>query len=288
MRVPGKGGTLLQAKAEGAKVQIIYSPLDSLKVAQENQDKLVVFLGVGFETTTPLSALAIKQAEAEGISNFKILSAHKLVPPALRLLTEQELELSGFLLPGHVSAIIGVEPYRFMAAECGLPGVVAGFEPLEILHGVLKILEQHAKGCVEIENVYPQVVRYEGNRRAVELLEKYFESTESEWRGLGLIPNSGLKLREEWKAYDLMAQDELVEVQAIYKGMEELERGRSKEGGQCICGLILTGQKTPLDCPSFGSACQPESPLGACMVSSEGTCAAYYRYQRKGWRSNVR
>lgn len=290
MRVPGRQGSLLQAKAAGAQVEILYAPLDALEIAQANPEKLVVFLGVGFETTAPLSALAIEQAKDLKISNFKILNAHKLVPPALRLLAASELELDAFILPGHVSAIIGVEPYRFLAEEKGLPAVVAGFEPLEILHGVLNILEQLTAGEARVDNVYQRVVKTEGNLKALELLDKYFIPGDSEWRGLGVIPGAGMVFRPEWSDFDLMAQKDLAPVQAVEQGMRELvARGATaKTAGPCICGLILTGRKTPLDCPSFGKGCQPESPLGACMVSSEGTCAAYHRYQRRGGKNLVR
>ncbi|AZR72940.1 hydrogenase formation protein HypD [Anoxybacter fermentans] len=289
MRVPGKRGSLLQAKAEGADVEILYSPLDSLKLARENPEKLVVFLGVGFETTIPLSALAIQQAEVEGIRNFKILNAHKIVPPALRALTTQDIRLDGFILPGHVSAIIGLKPYHFLAEEFGMPGVVAGFEPLEILLGILKILEQLSEGRAEIENVYRRVVCSEGNRRAVEMINKYFVLTESEWRGLGMIPDSGLMLKDEWKDFDLLTQENLDAVKAVQEEMEQLSEYSSQNmDGPCICGLILTGRKIPLDCPSFDKVCTPESPLGACMVSAEGTCAAYYRYRGRGGRFHVR
>lgn len=294
MRVPGEGGSLLQAKAEGARVQVIYSPLDSLQIAKDHPEDLVVFLGVGFETTTPLSALAIQQAKAEGIRNFVIGSAHKLVPPALRWLAQEELGLDGLLLPGHVSVILGMEPYRFLADEYGMPGVVAGFEPVEILQAILKILEQLQLGQASIENAYARVVRPEGNPRALELLQRYFEPAASEWRGLGVIPDSGLLLQHEWREYDLWKHDL---IQCLPDPMTDgHEPGKSQmghanltaltrdAGGRvpCICGQILTGRKTPLDCPSFGKTCQPETPLGACMVSSEGTCAAYHRYQRRG------
>lgn len=289
MRVPGKLGSLSQAKAEGIRVEILYSPLDSLELARKNPDKLVVFLAVGFETTTPLTALAVHQAQTEGIENFAILNAHKVVPPALRLLTTQELELNGFLLPGHVSAIIGEEPYQFLADEVGIPGVIAGFEPVDILHGVLRILEQLTAEEAKIENVYSRVVRREGNPRAIEMIQSYFEPIVSEWRGLGEISESGLTLQSEWRGYEVLAREDLELVQRVKGGMAELKSQSSvKEVGLCICGLILTGRKTPLDCPSFGGKCNPTSPLGACMVSSEGTCAAYYRYQRRGGKSLVR
>lgn len=290
MRVPGRQGSLLQAKASGAQVEILYAPLDALEIARANPEKLVVFLGVGFETTAPLSALAIEQAQALNIKNFKILNAHKLVPPALRLLASSGLELDAFILPGHVSAIIGLEPYRFLAAEKGLPAVVAGFEPLEILHGILNILEQLVAGEARVDNVYQRVVKTEGNPKALEMLDKYFIPGDSEWRGLGVIPGAGLVFRPEWREFDLLAQEELAPVQAVQRGLQRIlaEGAAGKATGPCICGLILTGRKTPQDCPSFGKACQPESPLGACMVSSEGTCAAYHRYQRRGGRNLVR
>lgn len=300
MRVPGAGGSLLQAKADGARVQVLYSPWESLRIAREHPEDLVIFLGIGFETTTPLSALAIQRAEAEGIDNFAIASAHKVVPPALRLLSKEELRLDGFILPGHVSAIIGVSPYQFLAEEYGMPGVVAGFEPLEILQAILQILEQQRQGRAVIENAYTRVVRSEGNPRALELLERYFEHTASEWRGLGVIPGSGLTLQEEWQQYDMWKREEVAPVVSLMKEYfgpsharsENVERRnqphQSLQSAPCICGQILTGRKTPLDCPSFGGVCQPEMPVGACMVSSEGTCAAYYRYRRKGGKGHGR
>lgn len=331
MRVPGRLGSLLQAKAEGARVEVLYSPLDGVELARKNPAELVIFLGVGFETTAPLSALAIQQAEAEGVRNFAILNAHKLVPPALRILAGGELELDGFLLPGHVSVVIGLEPYRFLAEDFGLPAVVAGFEPLEILDGILRIIEQLHSGRAEVENAYPRVVRPEGNPRAVELIERFFEPAANEWRGLGVLPAAGLAFREEWRRYDLLSRDDLTAVCQMKAGIRQLlarkiiddsdfrevtvKQAQSNEeyapnhtefrhdrinahnreitrrdtqGAPCICGLVLTGRKTPFDCPSFGTVCNPESPLGACMVSSEGTCAAYHRYQRRGGRTRVR
>ena len=290
MRVPGRQGSLLLAKAEGARVEVLYSPLDSLEIASAHPDHLVVFLGVGFETTAPLSAVAIEQARAKGLTNFKILNAHKLVPPALELLAASDLKLDGFILPGHVSAIIGLPPYRFLAEEKGLPAVVTGFEPMEILHGILNILEQLAAHEARVENVYGRVVKNDGNPVAIKLLNKYFTPGDSEWRGLGVIPGAGLLLKEEWREFDLLSAVELTPVQAVLAGMEELRASGTQKAqtGPCICGLILTGKKTPLDCPSFANGCTPESPFGACMVSSEGTCAAYYRYQRRGGKALVR
>lgn len=300
MRVPGEGGSLLQAKAEGARIHVLYSPLESVRIAKEHPGELVVFLGVGFETTTPLTALLLQQARSEGVENIAVASAHKVVPPALRWLAGEELRLDGFILPGHVSAVIGLEPYRFLAETHGLPGVVAGFEPLEILRAILLIAEQLRGRRSAIENAYPRVVRPNGNPRAVELMAQFFQPADSLWRGLGVIPGSGLILRDEWSQYDIWERELIT---APLTGSEKRSGGetqdsptvpaveRPEESGQyapCICGQILTGRKTPLDCPAFGSACQPETPVGACMVSSEGTCAAYYRYRRKGAKEHGR
>lgn len=277
MRVPGQLGSLLEARAEGGQVEIVYSPSDSLDLARENPNKEVVFLAVGFETTTPMTALALEGAVREGITNFKILNAHKVVPPALLALAQGELELDGFLLPGHVAAITGIDPFQFLVDEYGIPGIVAGFEPLEIMDAILKILEQLVRDRKGIGNSYRRVVKEGGNPQARSLIDKYFEREDSEWRGLGIIPHSGLRLKDEWIEYDITNQIEFT-----------TEIKEEKGASPCICGSILTGKKTPLDCPSFKKKCTPETPLGACMVSSEGTCAAYYRYNGRGGKRDVR
>ncbi len=244
------------------------------------------FSGSRFETTIPLSIITLKEAQRRGINNLKILNAHKLIPPALRILTAENFKIDGFILPGHVSAIIGLNPYRFLAEEKGIPGVVTGFEPLDIIHSIYRIMLQLVEGRIEIENTYHRVVKDEGNIHALELIHRYFTPVNSEWRGLGEIADSGLKLQEPWENFDLLSNKNSSTVQSLKHGIQQILVDSSEEES-CICGLILTGQRTPVDCPAFARSCLPESPLGACMVSSEGTCAAYYRYDRRKGIANV-
>ncbi|MCL5024648.1 MAG: hydrogenase formation protein HypD [Nitrospirae bacterium] len=266
MRVPGGKGSLNDARATGADVRVFYSPADALKLAKEHPEREVVFFATGFETTSPLFAATVAEAERKGIGNFSLYTVHKLVPPALKaLLDSGEVRVDGFILPGHVSAIIGRKPYEFIAEKYGKAGVITGFGAEDIIEGIFMLLVQTARKRAEIEIQYAKVVREEGNPRALSLLDEYFEPCDAYWRGIGTIPGSGLRLRERFADFD-----------AMKKFRPEVES--SPEPEACSCGEILKGVKTPVECPLFGAACTPESPVGACMVSTEGSCAAYYRY----------
>ncbi|NWF76871.1 MAG: hydrogenase formation protein HypD [Nitrospirae bacterium] len=266
MRVPGNKQSLFHAQAEGAHVSIVYSPMDALKLASENQDKNIVFFATGFETTSPSVAGTILEAERLGIKNFYIYSAHKVVPPALKaLLDSPDLHIDGFILPGHVSTIIGSEPYEFIAADYKIPSVITGFEAEDILQAIMMLLEQISSGRAAVEIQYTRVVRREGNRKAVSLLEEYFELCDANWRGIGVIPASGFKLKEKMKHRDI-------------NEVFNLDIPESEEPKGCQCGSVLRGVKIPTECKLFGKVCTPEHPVGACMVSTEGSCAAYYKY----------
>ncbi|MGK7950681.1 MAG: hydrogenase formation protein HypD [Xenococcaceae cyanobacterium] len=269
MRVPGSKKSLLQAKAEGADVRMVYSPLDALPIAKENPDKEVVFFGIGFETTAPSTALTILQAEAEGINNFSIFANHVLVVPALEaLLNNPDLQLDGFVGPGHVSTIIGTKPYAIIAEKYHKPLVVSGFEPLDILQSIVMVLQQLADGRCEVENQYTRLVESEGNKVALDAINKVFTVREEfEWRGLGNISQSGLKINENYANFDAEAKFTLPNRQVA-------------DAAACQCGEILKGVLKPWQCKVFGTACTPENPIGTCMVSSEGACAAYYKYGR--------
>jgi len=266
MRVPGSSSSLERERANGADVRVVYSTIDALQIARDNPFKKVVFLGVGFETTAPTVASAAKLAREEGLTNFYILSAHKTIPPAMEALGEAEdVNLDGFICPGHVSTIIGSRPYEPIARKHKLPCVIAGFEPLDILLAVWMLLRQVNEGRAEVEIEYSRVVKPEGNPKAVKVMMEVFEPCDSTWRGIGTIPGSGLKLREEF--YEMDAEEAF-----------DVEVEPTREHPGCICGQILRGVKEPTDCPLFGKVCTPRTPVGACMVSSEGTCAAYYKY----------
>ena len=269
MRVPGSQKSLLQAKAQGADIRMVYSPLDSLQVARENPNKEVVFFGLGFETTAPSTALTVLQAQAEQINNFSLFSNHVLVIPALQaLLDNPDLQLDGFIGPGHVSTVIGIDPYTFIAEHYRKPLVVSGFEPLDILQSIWMLLKQIVEGRCEVENQYSRIVQQQGNRIALEAVNKVFEVRENfEWRGLGDIPHSGLKIRPEYAQFD-------AEVKFT------LPHRKVADSAVCQCGEILKGVLKPWQCKVFGTACTPETPIGTCMVSSEGACAAYYKYGR--------
>lgn len=267
MKVPGSHSSLLKEKAKGKDIRIVYSPMDSLKIASHNKDKRVVFLSVGFETTTPVTALTILKASEEKIDNFSVLSANKTIPNALKILaTDKDVGVHGYLYPGHVSAIIGIKLYQELALEYGIPGVVAGFEPLDILHGILTLVETINDGRKIVVNEYKRVVTEEGNTEAVQVADKVFGACDSVWRGIGNLPLSGLSIREEFEAFDAWK---------IYN----LQPYTTEETPGCKCGEILKGRLKPTDCKLFGKSCMPENPVGACMVSSEGTCAAYYRFR---------
>jgi len=269
MRVPGSQKSLLQGKAQGADIRMVYSPLDGLQIAKENPDKEVIFFGLGFETTAPSTALTILQAEAEGVKNFSIFANHVLVVPALEaLLNNPDLQLDGFVGPGHVSMVIGWEPYRIIADKYRKPVVVSGFEPLDILQSIWMLLQQITEGRCEVENQYTRLVQEKGNKAALEAIGKVFAVRDKfEWRGLGDIPRSGLKIAEAYAQFD-------AEVKF------SIPNQKVPDAAACQCGEILKGVLKPWQCKVFGTACTPETPIGTCMVSSEGACAAYYKYGR--------
>ena len=266
LKVPGSYSSLEKAKAEGAEVQTVYSATDALDIAQANPDKSVVFLGIGFETTAPTIAASILQAEERGLKNYYVLSLHKVCPPVIKaLLDSGEVELQGLVCPGHVSAVIGSKPWEFIAQEYGIPCVISGFEPLDILQCVEMLVEQVEKGESRVEIAYKRGVRPEGNKIALKLMGRVFEPSPARWRGMGEIAGSGLKIREEYKSFDAETKFDIKTAPAVeHKG--------------CICGEILRGVKTPADCKLFAKACTPEKPVGPCMVSAEGSCSAYYLY----------
>lgn len=269
LRVPGSRKDLLAARAEGADVRIVYSPLDALKLAVENPDKEVVFFAVGFETTAPATAMAVFQARQMGIHNFSMLVAHVRVPPAIEaILSSPACRVQGFLAAGHVCTVMGYEEYEPIARRYGVPIVVTGFEPLDLLQGIYMCVRQLEEGRAEVENQYGRSVRREGNRQARALIEEVFEVVPRRWRGLGLIPDSGLGLRPAYREFDA----------ELRFGLPSVDEEPPTE---CIAGLVLRGLKKPPECPAFGTRCTPERPLGAPMVSSEGACAAYYRYRRR-------
>jgi hydrogenase expression/formation protein HypD len=268
LRVPGTERDLFSVKAAGGDVRVVYSPLDALKLARENPSREVVFFAVGFETTAPANAMAVYQAKQEGIPNFSILVSHVLVPPAIEaILSSQQNRIQGFLAAGHVCTVMGYTEYEPIAAKYRVPIVVTGFEPLDILQGVYLCVKQLEESRAEVENQYTRSVRRDGNRAAQEILRHVFRVVERKWRGVGEIPRSGLGLREEYAAFDA----------ELRFGVAER---RVEESSECISGLVLQGVKKPRECPAFGTRCTPERPLGATMVSSEGACAAYYRYRR--------
>jgi hydrogenase expression/formation protein HypD len=266
MRVPGSKQSLYHAQAEGAQVQVVYSPMDALKIALEYTNKTVVFFATGFETTSPSIAGTLSEAERFGVKNFSIYSAHKLIPPALKaLVCSHDIQVNGFILPGHVSTIIGSRPYQFIASDYRTPSVITGFEALDILQGIMMLLNQIVSNKAEVEIQYKRVVREEGNQKALAVLHEYFEPCDSHWRGIGTIPESGLRLRQHAKHRDA-------------KTMFDIDIPDAPEPKSCLCGQVLRGIKRPTDCLLFGKTCTPEHPVGACMVSTEGSCAAYYKY----------
>ena len=272
LKVPGSSSTLAARKAAGADIRIIYSPLESIEIAKENPDKKVIFLAVGFETTAPLAAAAVLMAKEAGIKNFYVLSAHKLVPPALRvLLMAEDTHVDGLLLPGHVSAMIGMKPYEFLIEEFKTPAVVAGFEPLDILQSIYMLVKQIQAGTAKLENQYRRIVLPAGNAVASKILYKVYEEADAQWRGLGNLPGSGLVIRDNYRNFDAKTNIPVI-------------AETTKEHVGCRCGQVLRGTILPTACSLFGVSCMPEHPVGACMVSVEGTCAAWYKYGAGRWQ----
>ena len=270
LRVPGSMESLLDAKASGAEVRIVYSPLDALQLARSNPHRPVVFFAVGLETTAPANAMAVWQAAREDVSNFSLVVSHVLVPPAMEaILRSPACRVQGFLAAGHVCTVMGFEEYEPISRKYGVPIVVTGFEPLDLLEGVYMAVAQLESGRAEVENQYRRAVGRSGNRPAQQRIADVFEVTARAWRGIGEIPASGLRLREAYRRYDAVERFAVA-------GTE-----RVAESTECIAGLVLQGQRKPQECPAFGTRCTPDSPLGAPMVSSEGACAAYYHFGRR-------
>ncbi|HEX2031419.1 MAG TPA: hydrogenase formation protein HypD [Actinomycetota bacterium] len=269
MRVPGGHGSFFDSKAQGADIRMVYSPLDAVKVARQNPDRKVVFMAIGFETTAPSTAVTLLRAAAEGIRNFSVFCNHVTIIPAIKaILDSPDMRLDGFIGPGHVSTVIGCRPYEFIARDYDKPLVVAGFEPLDILQSIWMILKQLDEGRAEVENQYTRVVPWDGNRRALEAINETMELRPYfEWRGLGFISHSALKVRETFAAHDA---EVLFDVPGV----------RVADPKACQCGEVLKGVIKPWECKVFGTACTPETPIGTCMVSSEGACAAYYNFGR--------
>jgi hydrogenase expression/formation protein HypD len=268
LRVPGSRTDLFQAKANGADVRVAYSPLDALKIARAHPDHNVVFFGVGFETTAPANAMALWQARREGLTNFSMIVSHVLVPPAMRLILSSPVNrVQGFIAPGHVCTVMGFGEYEELVREFRVPMVVGGFEPVDLLEAIYMLVCQLEEGRAEVENQYSRSVNYVGNLPAQAILREVFEVSDRKWRGIGAIAASGLRLREEYAAFD---------AERIF-GTDDVT---AEEPPECISALVLQGLKKPMDCPAFGKRCSPLNPLGAPMVSTEGACAAYYQYRR--------
>jgi len=268
LRVPGSHSDLFRAKAQGADVRVAYSPSEAVKIARMNPDRQVVFLAIGFETTAPANAMAAWLAKREGLKNLSLLVSHVLVPPAIRaLLATPENRVQGFIAPGHVCTVMGYSEYVSLVRDFNVPIVVGGFEPVDLLEAVLMLVKQLESGDARVENQYVRSVTYRGNERAQEVIREVFEIADQKWRGIGMIPNSGLRLSPEYADFD---------ANMIF----DLELITAEEPAECISALVLQGLKKPTDCPAFGMSCTPENPLGAPMVSSEGACAAYYHYRR--------
>jgi hydrogenase expression/formation protein HypD len=268
LRVPGSRGDLLTLRSKGADVRVVYAPLDCLRIARDNPDKRVVFFGIGFETTAPANALVVKRALVEGVKNFSMLVSHVLVPPAITaILQAPDNRVQAYLGPGHVCAVMGYSEYEPIAETYATPVVITGFEPVDLLQGVLMAVRQLEEGRHEVENQYRRILDRDGNRAARQLIFDVFEVTDRKWRGVGSIPKSGYRLRWEYRDHDA---ERLFEVEDI----------ETSESAVCISGLVLRGVRKPIDCPAFGGECTPQHPLGATMVSAEGACAAYYSYGR--------
>jgi hydrogenase expression/formation protein HypD len=274
LRVPGNTIDLLTAKARGADVRTVYSPLDAVTIAGRNPARQVVFFAVGFETTAPANALSVLAAAAQGVANYSILTSHVLVPPAMRaILGSPDNRVQGFLAAGHVCTVMGAQEYGPIAREHGVPIIITGFEPVDILEGILLCVQQLEAGRVEVENAYTRAVRPEGNAHARKIVEQVFAIADRDWRGLGVIPRSGLAVRPAYAAFDAARR--------FPPARSGQARATGGPGAECISGAIMRGVKKPHDCPAFGTRCTPEHPLGAPMVSSEGACAAYHRYRSR-------
>jgi hydrogenase expression/formation protein HypD len=268
LRVPGSDEDLFRTRADGGDVRVVYSPLDAVKIAQQHPDRQVVFFAIGFETTAPANAMSVWQARQLGVRNYSILVSHVRVPPAMRaILSSPYNQVQGFLAAGHVCAVMGYWEYPPIAEEFKVPIVVTGFEPVDLIQGILMAVKQLEAKRHEVENAYGRAVTLDGNRSAQKLIDQVFVECDRKWRGIGMIPKSGWRLRDEFTEFDA---EKRFDVQRI----------DTKESPLCISGLVLQGRKKPNECPAFGQACTPEHPLGATMVSSEGACAAYYRYGR--------
>ena len=269
LRVPGSGRDLFSVRASGGQVKIVYSPLDAVKIAQQNPDKQVVFFAIGFETTGPANAMSLLKAKALGLTNFSVLVSQVTVPPAMHaILSSPDNRVQGFLAAGHVCSVMGYWEYPSIAEKYQIPIVVTGFEPIDLLKGILMTVQQLEKGTHTVENAYSRVVSFEGNKPAQAILSKVFEPCDRNWRGIGMIPMSGWKLKSEYAEYDAELKFAVSDI-------------HTQESPLCVAGQILQGKLKPPQCPAFGIQCTPEYPLGATMVSSEGACAAYYRYARK-------
>ncbi len=268
LRVPGKDTTLDDLRAKGRDIRIVYSIMDALKIAEENPDKKVIFLAIGFETTSPATAIAIDTAFKKATHNFFIYSAHKIMPPAMSALIDEDVKIDGYLAPGHVSTITGADIYNFIPEKFGIGTVVAGFEPVDILQSILMLCGQVESNQPKVEIQYRRVVSKSGNKKAQEFLNDVFELRNDIWRGLGEIPDSGYKLKEKYSDFDA-------------ENYFNINIPKIKENPNCICGEILKGKKNPRECKLFGNRCNPANPIGACMVSGEGACAAYYKYNRE-------
>jgi hydrogenase expression/formation protein HypD len=266
IKVPGSYSSLQQARAEGADIRIVYSSQDAIKIAEENRDRSIIFIGIGFETTAPTIAATILQAKQRNIDNFYIHCLLKLCPPVIKAVLELgEVKLNGIIGPGHVSAITGTIPYEFIPREYGIGFVISGFESLDILQAVNMLIEQIEKDSPGVEIAYSRGVRPEGNPRALELMNTVFDTGEADWRGIGMVPDSGLQLSSQYAGFDALAKFDV-----------QVERAKETKG--CICGEVIRGIATPLNCSLFKKVCTPENPVGPCMVSSEGSCSAYYMY----------
>lgn len=270
LRVPGSKGSLAMLRADGADIRALYSPLDTITIAKENPDKKVVFFAIGFETTTPMSAVVVKQAVELNLQNLFIHINHVTVPAPVRaIMSDEDVKIDAFLGPSHVSVITGSKIYEELANEFKTPIAVSGFEPLDLMDSILNLVNQHENGTHKVYNEYARVVSKDGNLKAKELIDRYFQPCDFEWRGLGVIKDSGLRLRDEFSYLDA-------------KKYFNVEVGESKESKACICGEILRGKAKPYDCKVFGKVCNPQNPIGSCMVSGEGACAAYYKYSKRG------